>query len=121
MSYLRTTQQSEENCLYRQSSTADGYTMVYRILEGSVEEAQDSVSTCYHLEIRVSECPKSDGVEAGETVILEDVSRSLDRAKAIAALFAKETVMPCTAAEVMEELLSDRAFLDEEPMPEVGK
>ena len=110
----------EEDCLFWQSSAVDGYTMIYRIIEGSGKEPDDA-SVCYHLKIEIAECPKSVPHEAGETVILEDISRSLDRAKAIAALFAKETVMPCTAAEVMEELLSDRAFLDEEPTQEPNK
>lgn len=94
------------SCLRERKVTAEGYALLYRLFDGKIREESGEEVPCYSLEIALVGIPSGARGETCDTVFLEDISRDPDQAMAIAALLAEESVMPCTALEVMEELFS---------------
>ena len=91
----------------KRTATVEGFSLLYRLFDAAVEEEDGKESRCFHLEITMTGVPEELlQEEIQKTVLLEDISRDERQAVALTALLAEESVMPCSAFEVMEDLLS---------------
>lgn len=84
----------------RKDVVIDGIHLRY-ILSCSEDPSEgDGLNIIYSLEVSQQECG------TWEAEFLEDISRNLIEALRLFELFACETVTPCTARYIMEDLLS---------------
>jgi len=86
----------------RKEMKIDGIHLRYILTCTEDMSESDGFNIIYSLEVSSKDCDTMDW----ETEYLEDISRNQIEALRLFELFANETVMPCTARYIMEDLLS---------------
>ena len=105
---------SPKQCVNEKTVTTEGFTLLYRLFERETRDETGKDALCFDLEIIIATVPAGLLHETyRKSVLLEDVARQPRQAMALTALLAEKSVMPCTAEEIMEELLSEGELPEE--------